>query len=176
MLHNAIWYFYCCIAQRARHNITTEMKEQTCRALIVLSFINTFLYLLVTKTSHFWGRCIMALSNIHSEWTSNPSCGLGITCMAVNFFPIPTIKFTSWGKRFLTSKTLQFYGIKVHSTMLTLSQWVTQLLTHHRSISTSPGVITHSTPQVVYADLHSAFIGNVTSCQSYLTVCTWSCK
>ena len=60
--------------------------------------------------------------------------------------------------------------------MLTSTQWVTQLSTHHRSISISPGVITHSTPQVVHADLHSAFIGNVASCQSYLTVCTWSCK
>ena len=60
--------------------------------------------------------------------------------------------------------------------MLTLSQWVAQLSTHDSSINTSPGVITHSTPLIVYADLHSAFIGNVTSCQLYLTVCTWSCK
>ena len=57
--------------------------------------------------------------------------------------------------------------------ILTLSG-VSQLSTHHSSISTIPGVKTHSTPLIVHADLHSAFIWNVTSCQSQLTSCTWS--
>ena len=41
--------------------------------------------------------------------------------------------------------------------MLTFSG-ISQLSTHHSSISTSPEVITHSTPQVVHADLYSTFI------------------
>ena len=54
---------------------------------------------------------------------------------------------------------------------LTLSG-ISQLSTHHSSISTSPGVITHSTPHIVHAVLHSAFICYVTSCQSQLASCT----
>ena len=53
--------------------------------------------------------------------------------------------------------------------------WVVKLSTHHCSINTSPGNSTHSAPHIVHADLHSAFIWNVTSCQSQLTSCTWSC-
>ena len=57
--------------------------------------------------------------------------------------------------------------------ILTLSG-VTQLSAHHSSISTIPGVKTHGTPLIVHTDLDSAFIWNVTSCQSQLTSCTWS--
>ena len=53
---------------------------------------------------------------------------------------------------------------------------ISQLSTHHSSIRTSPGVITHSTPQVTYTNLHSAFICNVSSCKSQLAICTWSWK
>ena len=59
--------------------------------------------------------------------------------------------------------------------ILTL-EYVAQLSTHHNGIRASPGVITHSTPLIVYADLHSAFICHITSCQSQLTICTWSCS
>ena len=55
-------------------------------------------------------------------------------------------------------------------TLLTICG-ISKLLTHYRSISAIPGIITHSTPQIVCADLHSAFIWNVTSCQSQLTSC-----
>ena len=41
--------------------------------------------------------------------------------------------------------------------LLTLTR-ISQLSTHHSGISTPPGVITHSTPQIVNTDLHSAFI------------------
>ena len=61
-----------------------------------------------------------------------------------------------------------------HSLSPTLSR-ISQLSTHHSSISTSPGVITHSTPHIVHANLHSAFVWNVTSCQSQ-TSFTWSYK
>ena len=57
---------------------------------------------------------------------------------------------------------------------LTLNR-VAQLSTYHRSISISPGFKAYSAPHIVHADLHSAFIWNVTSCQSQLTSCTWSC-
>ena len=56
---------------------------------------------------------------------------------------------------------------------LTLSR-VAQLSTHDSSISISPGFKTYSTPLIVHADLHSAFILNVTSCQSQLTSYTGS--
>ena len=43
----------------------------------------------------------MALTNMHSDLRFNPSSGLAFffscTCMAVKFFPIPTIYFASWG-------------------------------------------------------------------------------
>ena len=58
---------------------------------------------------------------------------------------------------------------------LTLSG-VSQLLTHDSSIISSPGVNTDCAPLIIHADLHSAFIWNVTSCQSQLTSCTWNCK
>ena len=58
--------------------------------------------------------------------------------------------------------------------MLTLSG-VSQLSTHHSGISNSPEVITHSAPHTVHADLHSAFVCNVSSCQSQLTSYTWGC-
>ena len=51
---------------------------------------------------------------------------------------------------------------------------VSQLSTHHSGISFSPRAITHSTPLIVHADLHSAFILYITSCQSKLTSCTRS--
>jgi len=57
---------------------------------------------------------------------------------------------------------------------LTLSREA-QLSTHDSGISTSPGVITHSSPHIVNTDLHSAFICYVTTCQSELTICTRSC-
>ena len=52
---------------------------------------------------------------------------------------------------------------------------ISQLSTHHSSFSDSPGVKTHSTPHIVHADLHSAFILNVTSYQPQLTSYTWNC-
>jgi len=58
--------------------------------------------------------------------------------------------------------------------MLTLSG-VSQLSTHYSGISNSPEVITHSAPHTVHADLHSAFVCNVSSCQSQLTSYTWGC-
>ena len=59
--------------------------------------------------------------------------------------------------------------------LLTLGE-IAQLSTHNSSISISPGVITHSSPLIVYADLHSAFICNVTSYQSQPNMVshTWS--
>ena len=42
--------------------------------------------------------------------------------------------------------------------------WETQLSTHYNSICISPEVITHGTPHIVHADLHSAFIFYITSC------------
>ena len=62
----------------------------------------------------------------------------------------------------------------VSMAILTLTG-IFQLSTHHSSISASPGVITHSAPLIVRADLHSALIRNVTSCQSQVTIRTWSC-
>ena len=59
------------------------------------------------------------------------------------------------------------------TTVLTFSG-VSQLSTYHSSIITSPGAITHSAPHTVHTDLHSAFICNITSCQSQLTTCTRS--
>ena len=56
----------------------------------------------------------------------------------------------------------------------TLSR-ISQLPTHNCSINSSPGASTHSTPHIVHADLHSAFIWNVTSYQSQLTSCARSC-
>ena len=56
---------------------------------------------------------------------------------------------------------------------LTLSK-VTQLSTNHRSIHTSPGVTTHSTPHIVYTYLHSALICTGTSHQLQLTGCARS--
>ena len=53
---------------------------------------------------------------------------------------------------------------------------VSQLSTHHSSISVSPEVITHSTPLIVNADFHSAFTCNDTTNQSQLTRCAGSCK
>ena len=52
---------------------------------------------------------------------------------------------------------------------------VSKLSTHHSGISAAPVVITHSAPHIVYTDLHSAFIGNVTSQQFQLTSSAWSC-
>ena len=52
---------------------------------------------------------------------------------------------------------------------------VPKFLTHYSSISTSPGVITHSAPHIVHTDLNSAFICNVTSCQLQLTSCASNC-
>ena len=63
----------------------------------------------------------------------------------------------------------------VHISDLHTLSGVAQVSTHHCSISSSPGVSTHSTPHIVHADLHSAFIWNVTSCQSQLTICARSC-
>ena len=60
-------------------------------------------------------------------------------------------------------------------TMLLTLSGVSQLPTHHSGISISPQVVTHSTPLTVQADFHSAFILNVSSYQSQLTSCTWSC-
>ena len=60
------------------------------------------------------------------------------------------------------------------SESLTLCK-ISQLSTHNSGISTFPGVITHSTPLIVHADLNSAFIGYVTSCQPQLTSCTRNC-
>ena len=59
--------------------------------------------------------------------------------------------------------------------LLTLGE-VAQLSTHHSGIWTSPGVITHSTPLIVHANLHSAFIFSVSSYQSQLNIVshTWS--
>ena len=49
--------------------------------------------------------------------------------------------------------------------LLTLSG-ISQLSTHNSSIIAIPRVITHSTPLFVHADLHPAFVWNITSCQS----------
>ena len=51
---------------------------------------------------------------------------------------------------------------------------VSKLSTHHSSLSTFPVVITYSTPHIVQAYLHSAFICNV-PCQSQLAKCARSC-
>ena len=56
---------------------------------------------------------------------------------------------------------------------LTLNR-VAQLSTHHSSISIFPGFKAYSAPHIVHADLHSAFIGNVTSYKSQLTSYTGS--
>ena len=53
----------------------------------------------------------MALTNIHSDWMSNALSGpiFSCTCMAVNFFPIPTNSHLGAKlKKFLICKTLQF--------------------------------------------------------------------
>ena len=57
--------------------------------------------------------------------------------------------------------------------LLTISR-VPQLSTHHSSIHTFPGVWANNAPHIVHADLHSAFIVNVTSCQSQPTSYTGS--
>jgi len=65
-------------------------------------------------------------------------------CMWINTYAIATVH------------------VAVNDITLTL-RGVAQLSTHHSSIRASPGVITHSTPLIVHADLHSAFICYITS-------------
>ena len=43
-------------------------------------------------TLHSWGKCTMPLNNTQSYLMSNALSGL-----CIMFFPIPTIKFASWG-------------------------------------------------------------------------------
>ena len=57
--------------------------------------------------------------------------------------------------------------------LLTLSR-VAKLLTHHSSLTISPGIITHSAPHIVHADLNSAFICNIASGKSQLAIYTRS--
>ena len=71
-------------------------------------------------------------------------------------------------------KDVSILCLKNYTQYMTFSG-VAQLSTHHSSISISPEVITHSTPLIVHADLYSTFIHHITSCQSQLTICTWSC-
>ena len=57
----------------------------------------------------------------------------------------------------------------------TLSE-ISKLSTHNSCVNATPGIITHSAPQIVpYTDLHSALIWNVTFSQLQLTRCAWSC-
>ena len=81
------------------------------------------------------------------------------------------IKFKHYNVHVTESRVAQLKYIMCM--LLTLNR-VAQLSTHHSSISTSPGVITYSTPHIVDADLKSTFIFNVTSCQSQLTIHTRS--
>ena len=58
---------------------------------------------------HSWGRCTMAVTNMHSDLRFNSSSGLVLfhvrTCIV---FPIPTIYFTSWGVRCIEGALTHF--------------------------------------------------------------------
>ena len=76
--------------------------------------------------------------------------------------------FRIWKATFVCVWHLLVLSLK----LLTFSG-VSQLSTHNSSIAAIPGVITHGAPLFVHADLHSAFIWNVTSHQSK-TIWAWS--
>ena len=62
----------------------------------------------------------------------------------------------------------------VTETVLLTFRGEAQFPTHHSSIISAPGIITNCAPLIVHADLHSAFIRNVTSGKSQ-TSCAWGC-
>ena len=64
---------------------------------------------------------------------------------------------------------------KLSEACLTLSR-VSELPAHYSSISTAPAIITHSTPHIVYTELHSALIWNIASNQSQFTGYAWNCN
>ena len=102
-----------------------------------------------------------------------------LTTSAINIVEVDLTNTSSKMSRHCT------YWIKLRLCLINIFIWtktmqqtlcgIAQFSTHYNSISSSPGVITHSTPLIVHADLHSAFTCYIASCQSQLTSCARSC-
>ena len=147
-----------------------------CRYTPLMIVLNALRYILTDWCCRGWLNLCQYVCTYHCNWSQqtktpskhhdingmdnglNDDCNNGNTVAYTTFCMLEPVKKLACPYGYLNQQMHSHYN----SLWPTLSR-ISQLSTHHSSISTSPRVVTHSTPHIVHADLHSAFISNVTS-------------